>query len=114
MGIVFVFMSQILSTDLSPELMQINQCGSSVVNDHYGNESTMPSCFEESHNSSIASVIVESVQPRDQQHAVWFFAILMCAVYLFFVVVFRPKYKRVESEKRASFEQSVYVGPLNR
>ena len=113
-GIILVLLSQVLSTPLPYELQQVNQCGSTISTGSHGNVSTLPLCFQESHNNSIPSKTTESVSLVDQQHGVWFFSVMISVVFVFFVVVFRPKYKRVESEKRASFEQSVYVGPLNR
>ena len=110
-------MSEVLATTLPAELRQINKCGSIPASHHPGRNnhtSTLPYCFQESHNISIPSKLVETTELSDQKHGVWFFAILMSVVYVFFVVVFRPKYKRVDSERRSSFEQSVYVGTVNR
>ena len=115
MGILLVFISSsVLATPLPQYLLQVNQCGSTAVSHHSGNTSTLPSCFQVSRNSSVPSKLTESDELIEQQHGVWFFAILISVIFVFFVFVFHPKYKRVESEKRASFEQSVYVGPVNR
>ena len=106
--------SEVLATPLSTELMSINQCGSSTVSHHSSNISTLPSCFQQSHNNSVPSKLIDSEQVFDQKYSVWLFTILIAVVFVFFVFVFQPKYRRVDSERRASFEQSTYVGTLNR
>ena len=107
-------MSEILATPLSSDLLNVNKCGSTPVSHYNSNTSTLPYCFQKSHNDSIPSKIVDSDELTDQKHTVWLFTILIALVYVLFVFVFQPKYKRVDSERRASFEQSVYVGALNR
>lgn len=113
MGVVLISMSSILATPLSPELNSINQCGSSTVSHYRSNTSTVPYCFQQPYNDSNPSKPTDSDQFTDQKHVVWLYAILIAVVYVFFVFVFRPKYRRSDSERRASFEQSTYVGTVN-
>ena len=108
MGIILVSVSEILATPLSSELKSIAQCSSTPDHDsHYD----VPQCFQNStiHSNSTGG----DDEATDQRHTVWLFAILVSIVFVFFVFVFRPKYQRVDSERRASFEQSTYVGTLN-
>ena len=108
MGIILVSVSEILATPLSSELKSIAQCSSTP--DH-ASQYDVPQCFQNStiHSNSTGG----DDEANDQRHTVWLFAILVSIVFVFFVFVFRPKYQRVDSERRASFEQSTYVGTLN-
>jgi len=106
MGIAIVLLSQVLQVDLTPDLMAANKCASTsnALN------SSQPSCFHSNNTGNPQYQIGASIQPKDLSYVVLFSVALMSAVYLFFVLVFPPRYRRVEAEKRVSFEKSMYVG----
>ena len=68
--------------------------------------SSHPLCFH-NHTGNVTGdpeyQVGASVQPKDLGHVVLFSIALMTAVYLFYVLVFPPRYRRVEAEKRVSF-----------
>ena len=103
-GIVIVLVGEMIQVPLSDELIKINQClGPSVTND-----SSIPSCFRPSHNSSIPSVIRQSTELTDSSNTIIFCLVLTVLNFMFFVLCFCPKYKRMDSENKASFEKSLY------
>lgn len=103
-GIVIVLIGEVIQTSLPAELVDINQClGASVTND-----SSIPSCFRPSHNSSVPSIIHQSTQLKDSSNTIILCLILTVVNFVFLVLCFWPKYKRMDSEKRDSFEKSLY------
>ena len=110
MGIAIVLLSQVLQVDLTPDLMATNKCASTsnALN------SSQPSCFHSNNTGNHEYPVGASIQPKDLSYAVLFYVALETAVYLLFVLVFPPRYRRVEAEaeakKRATIEQSVLAG----
>ena len=114
MGVILVSASEFLATDLPSELKDVARCSISPADSHYSsNTSTVPHCFQNSTGHS-KSTDNDDDEATEQKHTVWLFTILASVAFVFFVFVFRPKYRRVDSERRASFEQSTYVGAVNR
>ena len=70
----------------------------------------MAICFHSNNTGNHQYPVGASIQPKNLSYMVLFSVALMSAVYLFFVLVFPPRYQRVEAEKRVSFEKSMYVG----
>ena len=47
--------------------------------------------------------------PKDFSHALLLYLFLMATLFILFVIAFQPKYRRVEAERKARFEESVCV-----
>ena len=103
MGILIVLIGEQIQYSLSDELLAINKCGSSEVL----NDSSIPKCFRPSHNDSVPSTIVQATELTNSTNTVTFCLALTIVNLFILVVCLRPKYKRMESEKRASFEKSI-------
>ena len=107
MGIVIVLVGEQMQFPLSDDLIAINQCQGSVK--QLANDTSIPSCFLPPNNSSIPTPIKESTQLYNSTYTILFCMILTVVNYLLLVWCFWPKYRRVESENRASLEKSVVV-----
>ena len=102
MGIIIVLVGQLLQSPLSPEFVAINKCaGPSIVND-----TSVPKCFRISDNSSIPSSLDGATPLSDPTHTITFFMGIVALNFFIMVLCLWPKYKRIESEKRTSFEKS--------
>lgn len=101
MGIVLVLISQLLQTDISTEHAKCQ------TQDSHTNTSTLPcsSSFYSDNSTTLSSEIT----PKDFGHATLLYLFLMAGLFLLFVITFHPKYRRVEAEKTAKFEESVYI-----
>ena len=104
LGIVIVFISQVLTVPMNPEMILINQCGSDIDL----NSSALLSCHQS--NTSVPDIIEDSLPLNQLGPAMIFTPTFTAILFVFYVVFFRPKYKRVAAERVASFEASVYVG----
>ena len=94
MGTVLVLIGQALETDIPPELLPQSQCS---VEDVAG----LP-CFDINGNSSIQnSTSLNPREPKDLTKAGLFYAGLVSLNFLFFVLAFRPRYKRLKVERIA-------------
>ncbi len=105
LGIVIVFISQVLTVPMNPEMILINQCGSDIDI----NSSALLSC-QSTHNDTVPDIIEDSLPLNQLGPAMIFTPTFTAILFVFYVVFFRPKYKRVAAERVASFEASVYVG----
>ena len=105
MGIVIVLVGQLIQYPLSDELIAINQCGdTSNLND-----TSVLNCFQPSHNNSVPPTIKKATDLYNSSHTIFFCLALMLANFFILVICFRPRYRRMESEKRSSFEKSTRV-----
>ena len=102
-GIILVFLSQVLSVEISPEQHPNHQCLSSTVNT---SASTL-SCFK--HNATDPLPVVGSTKLYDSSHTILLCLVLSVIAYITFVFAFHPKYRRNDAERVAKFERSVYV-----
>ena len=98
MGIALVFISQALQTDISTEHAQCQ------TRDTHTSHLPCPSSFYKT-NSTLSG----SITPKDFGHATLLYLFLMSGLFLLFVITFHPRYRRVEAEKTAKFEESVYI-----
>ena len=102
MGIILVLLSQALQTDLSPHLLQHAHCS---ARDIHGNDS-LPCDYGYGNSTGRTP---RSITPMSFGNAQLLYLFLVAAIFLVFVILFRPVYRRVNAEKKASFEESVYV-----
>lgn len=102
-GIVIVLIGEQIQFPLSDELIAINKCsGTQVVND-----TSIPACFLPSRNDSIPSVITDSTELSNSSNTIILCLFITVVNFFILVVCLRPKYRRVEAEKRNSFEKSI-------
>ena len=101
MGIIIVIIGEKLAQPLSPDQFE-NKCSSSLPT----NDTSVPTCFHSSQNSSI---LTDETALSDQNHTIMFCIGITIVNFIILVACFRPKYRRVESEKRCTFEKSVVV-----
>ena len=105
MGIIIVLVGQAIQFPLASNLIAINQCGgSSKLND-----TSLPRCFQSSQNNSVPSILTKATDLYDSSHTIWMCLAITVVNYFILVGCFWPKYRRIESEKRSSFEKSVMV-----
>lgn len=102
MGIFLVFISQALQTNLSADLVERAQCQTKDTD----TTSSLP-CSASFYSKN--STTLHSITPHDFSHAVLFYLFLMAGIFIFFVITFHPKYHRMNAEKKAKFEESVYI-----
>ena len=103
MGIVLVFLGQFLQTDLSPAQLERANC---QTTDSHTNSSLPCSSFHTSPNSTNTA---GTVTPYDFTHAMLLYLFLVAAILVLMVTGFHPKYRRISAEKKAKFEESVYI-----
>lgn len=101
MGIVLVFISQLLQSDISTEHAKCHTRYS------HTNTSDLP-CSSSFYNNN-STTFPSAITPKDFGHATLFYLFSMAGLFLLFVITFHPKYRRVEAEKTAKFEESVYI-----
>ena len=100
MGIILVFISQALQTDISTEYAQCQ------TQDTHHNTSHLP-CSSSFYKTN--STLSNSITPKNFSHASLLYLFFMAGLFLLFVITFHPRYRRVEAEKTAKFEESVYI-----
>ena len=98
-GILLVLLSQVLQFDIDSDLVHDAKCSNSDAQA----ASSRPSCFNSSQPVSSAAT------PQDLTHAILLYVCLMVLVFIFFAIFFWPRYKRIEAEKKADFEASMFV-----
>ncbi len=91
---------------MSPFLISTSQC----ISDVDVNSTSLPSCHRHANNASIPDDIMSSLALNELGPAMIFIPTFTALLFVFYVLFFWPKYKRINAEKKASFEQSVYVG----
>ena len=92
---------------MSPEQIRINQCGNDI---DFNSSTTLTSCHQSTHNASMPDIVGPSLILTELGPAMIFIPTFTTILFVFYVVFFRPKYKRIAAERVASFEASVYVG----
>ena len=104
MGIALLFLGQLLQTDLSADqLMQAN-CQTKDI--HTNSSLPCPSSFY--HQNSTLS-FGRTVTPYNFGHAMLLYLCLVVVILVVMVLAFHPKYRRISAEKKAKFEESVYI-----
>ena len=103
MGIILVFISQALQTDLPAGLAEHAQCQTRDSNTN----SSLP-CSASFYNSN-STVSSNDVTPKDFGHGLLFWLVLLFMLFVLLVLAFHPKYRRVNAERKAKFEESVYI-----
>ena len=99
MGIVLVLLGQELEFDVSRESISESVCSLGSTN-----SSQLPCLVENDPSlSNITHLDLSAEIPQDFTHALLFYDGLAFAVLCLLVLAFRPKYKRLEMEKRATF-----------
>ena len=89
---------------MSSALIPIQQCGS----DFSSTNSSL--CHPIVYNASIPEDISDPGPLTELGPAMIFTPSFTAVIFVFYVLFFWPKYKRVQAEKKASFEESMYVG----
>lgn len=103
-GIVIVLVCQEFKYPFPEELLDINKCGPPKLN-----ESSMPFCLRPSSNQSIPVPFEDSTPLYDPRPSILFCLGIIFINFIFLTLCLWPKYKRLESEKRKSFEKSVCI-----
>lgn len=107
-GIVMVVIGQVLQVDVSADLLPDSRCGT----DSGSTNSSGPNCFR---NSNTSVIVDDDAHPQDLTNAMYFYLALIVLLFAFFVMVFKPQYRRVEAERKADLEASMFVpGPTSR
>ena len=102
MGTVLIFISTPLQTPLPANLLDRAQCQTKDSRKNF----TLP-CSESFYNNS--TIHSSTITPQDFSHAMLFYLFLMAGIFIVLVLTFYPKYRRVDAEKKAKFEESVYI-----
>ena len=98
MGIVLVLLGQGLQFNLSPDMLSKSVCAVGSTN-----SSELPCLLENNPELQNLTDLDRSAEiPRDFTHALLLYDGLAVAVLLLLVVAFRPKFKRLEMERRAT------------
>lgn len=98
MGIVLVLLGQGLQFNLSPDLLSESVCAADSTN-----SSKLPCLLENNPQLSNLTDLDRSTElPKEFTHALLLYDGLAVAVLILLVVAFRPKFKRLEMEKRAT------------
>lgn len=93
-GTVLVLIGQALETDLPKELWPQSQCSVDDVSES--------PCFNSIYNISIQnSTALDPKVPQDLTYTGLFYMGLMSLNFLIFVVAFRPRYRRLQADRRA-------------
>ena len=98
MGIVLVLLGQGLQFNLSPDLLSESACAVDSTN-----SSQLPCLLENNPElRNLTDLDRSSEIPKDFTHALLLYDGLAVAVLFLLVVAFRPKFKRLEMERRAT------------
>ena len=98
MGIILVLLGQALQFDLPPYLISESVCAVDTTN-----SSQLPCLLENTPELRNSTVLDPSSEiPKDFTYALLLYNGLAFTILVLFVVAFRPKYKRLEMEKRAA------------
>ena len=99
MGIVLVLLGQALQFNLHPGLISESVCAVGSTN-----SSQLPCLLENNPElRNLTNLDLSSEIPKDFTHALLLYDGLAFAVLLLLILAFRPKFKRLEMERRAVF-----------
>ena len=90
---------------MNPALISIQQCSS----DFDADASNGTGCTN-LYNATDPVPIVPGSDLVELGPAMIFCPTVTAVLYVFYVACFHPEYKRIKAEKRASFEESIFVG----
>ena len=108
MGIALLFLGQLLESELPRD--QVEKANCQATDSHTNSSLPCSSSFYDS-NSTIHTG--KTVTPYDFTHAMFLYLSLVTCVLVLMVVAFHPKYRRISAEKKAKFEESVYIQSNN-
>ncbi|CAI8033190.1 Uncharacterized protein B0416.5 [Geodia barretti] len=108
MGIALLFLGQLLESELPRD--QVERANCQATDSHTNSSLPCSSSFYDS-NSTINTG--KTVTPYDFTHAMFLYLSLVTCVLVLMVVAFHPKYRRISAEKKAKFEESVYIQSNN-
>lgn len=98
MGIILVLLGQGLQFNLSPELLSESVCAADSTNSNQ-----LPCLLENNPELRNLTNLDRSAEfPKDFTHALLLYDSLGVAILLLLVFAFRPKFKRLEMERRAT------------
>ena len=106
-GIVLVVVAQVMQVDISSA--GTSQCSTSQPNASLH----LPCVSDNSTTNSSHHQFTNPAMPQDFSNAMLLYVVLVVAVFLLFVVAFRPSYRRISDDKRKDFEASTYVHSPN-
>ena len=107
MGIALLFLGQLLESELPRD--QAGRANCQTRDSH--TDSSLPCSSSFYNNNSINTG--KTVTPYDFTHAMFLYLSLVTCVLVLMVVAFHPKYRRISAEKKAKFEESVYIQSNN-
>ena len=108
-GIVLVVVAQVMQVDISSSAAGSSQCSTAQPNASLH----LPCVSDNSTTNSSHHQFANPAMPQDFSNAMLLYVVLVVAVFLLFVVAFRPSYRRVSDDKRKDFEASTYVHSPN-